>query len=72
MGELYGQLVIVAGKTGEVHTFEILSHKWKESIPPMPTARHSLAVFSQLSRLTVVGGADQHKAHLSNVEIFIP
>ena len=78
MGELNGQLVIVGGVTrqdvviGKVQTFDTSSQKWKESIPPMPTARYSPAVFSQPSCLTVVGGADQHDKDLSNIEIFIP
>ena len=78
MGELNGQLVIVGGKTrevvvtGKVHTFESSLQKWKESIPPMPTARHNAAVFSQPSCLTVVGGEDQHGTSLSDVEIFMP
>ena len=78
MGELNGQLVTVGGKTRrgaitrKVYMFYSSSQKWEESIPPMPTARHSLAVFSQQSCLTVVGGADQSNKPLSDVEIFIP
>ena len=78
MGELNGQLVIVGGKTrqddvtGKVHTLNSSTHKWVESIAPMPTARHSLAVFSLPSCLTVVGGRDQPGTHLSDVEIFMP
>ena len=78
MGELNGQLVIVGGVTrqdvviGKVQTFDTSSQKWDESIPPMPTARYSPAVFSQPSCLTVVGGEDQHEKKLSNIEIFIP
>ena len=76
MGELNGQLVIVGGKTrqgaitGKVHTFDSSSQNWVESIPPMPTARRSVALFSQPSCLTVVGGIDQHEKSLSNVEVF--
>ena len=80
MGELNGQLVIVGGKTREgVVTGKVLSlggfawfRKWKESIPPMPTACHSPAVFSQPSCLTVVGGRDQLRTSLSAVKVFIP
>ena len=78
MGDLNGQLVIVGGKTrqedvtGKVHTLNSSTQKWVESIAPMPTARHSSAVFSQPSCLTVVGGGDQHDTHLSDVEIFMP
>ena len=77
MGEVNEQLVLVGGKTrervvtGKVYTFDNLSQKWKDSIPPMPTARCSPGVFSQPSCLTVIGGCSD-AAHLSNVEIFIP
>ena len=78
MGELNGQLVIVGGMTrqddvtGKVHTLNSSTQKWVESIAPMPTARHSPAVFSQPSCLTVVGGEDQHGTKSSDVEIFMP
>ena len=78
IGELNGQLVIVGGKTrqgvvqGNVHTLDNSAHKWKQSLLPMPTARHSPAVFSQPSCLTVVGGKDQHDKNLCTVEIFLP
>ena len=78
MRELNGQLVIVGGETrqgvvtGRVHTFDSSSQKWKESIPPMPTARDNAAVFSQPSCLTVVGGRAQDGKELSKVEVFIP
>ena len=78
LGELNGQLAIVGGKamqgvTGKVHTFDNnASQKWKESIPPMPTARCSPAVFSQSSCLTVIGGTNQQDASLSDVEVFLP
>ena len=74
MGELNGKLVLVGGKTkqdevtGKVHM--LLSNKkfHSEFIPPMTTARHSPAVFSQPSCLTVVGGNQQ----CTELEIFIP
>ena len=86
MGELNRQLVIVGGRsktthelrfshvTGKVHSFDGSAwfRKWKESIPPMPTARDSPAVLSQPSCLTVFGGEDQHRTSLSDVEIFMP
>ena len=80
IGELNGQLVIVGGETTEDDvTGKILSlggfawfRKWKESIPPMPTAHYYPAVFCQPSCLTVVGGRDQHDTHVSDVEVFIP
>ena len=78
MGELNGQLVILGGNTrqlhvtGKVHTLNSSTQKWVESIAPIPTARHSPAVFSLPSCLTVVGGGDQHGTKLSDVEIFMP
>ena len=78
MGELYGQLVIVGGKTrqgvitAKVHMYEQSSQKWKESIPSMPTARYNSAVFSQPSCLAVVGGKVQQNIELPIIEIFIP
>ena len=78
MGELNGQLVIVGGVTrrhvvtGKARMLDSSSQKWEESIPPMPTARCNLTVFSQPSCLTVVGGKDRGNKKLSNVEIFIP
>ena len=75
LGELNGQLVVVGGMTKQrqvtekVHTFD---GKWKEFLPPMPTARHSPAVFSKPSCLTVVGGVGGCNKHLCSVEIFIP
>ena len=78
IGDLNGQLVIVGGwtrqdnVTGKVHTLNSSTQKWVESIAPMPTARHSLSVFSPPSCLTVVGGSDQHGTNFSDVEIFMP
>ena len=80
MGELNGQLVIVGGVTrqddvtGKVLSFDGSAwfRKWKESIPPMPSVRHSPAVFSQPLCLTLVGGTDQHLTDVSAVEVFIP
>ena len=78
MAELNGQLVIVGGRTrqldvtGRVRTLNSSTQKWVKSIAPMPTARHSPALFSLPSCLTVVGGRNQHNTNLSDVEIFMP
>ena len=75
LGKLNGQLVAVGGMTNQrqvtekVHTFD---GKWKEFLPPMPTARHSPAVFSKPSCLSVVGGVGERDKRLSSVETFIP
>ena len=77
MGQISGgELVLVGGKTRKnVETGVVLTYvdkKWKESIPAMPTARCRLAVFSQPSCLTAVGGRDQQDTWLSVVEVYIP
>ena len=81
MGELRGQLVLVGGKTmenevtGKVHSIDVAGNsyekRWKECIRPMPTARHNLTVFSQLSCLAVVGGRNLHGVRLPDVEVFV-
>ena len=46
-----------------------MTQSWKQSIPPMPTARHSPAVLSHHSTLTVAGGYIGHTS-TSAVEVF--
>ena len=72
LGQVNGKLVAVGGRkksdyisTKEVYTYDERSKKWKQTIPPMPTARQFSGVLSHQSALVVAGG-------LSNnvVEIF--
>ena len=42
--------------TNEVYTYDERSRKWKQTIPPMPTARYFPGVLSLQSALVVAGG----------------
>ena len=76
LSQVRGKLVTVGGKkksndkvTNEVCEFDEVTHNWKQSIPPMPTARHSPAVLSHHSILTVAGG-NTESTRTSVVELF--
>ena len=76
LGQVRGKLVTVGGMrisdgevTNEVYEFDEATQSWKQSIPPMPTARHSLAVLSLHSTLTVAGGLTRY-TRTSTVEVF--
>ena len=76
LGQVRGKLVTVGGikksdrkVTNEVYEFDEVAHSWKQSIPPMPTARHSPAVLSHHSTLTVAGGHTGH-GYTAVVEVF--
>ena len=63
LGQVNGKLVAVGGwkrsddrATDEVYTYDERSRKWKQTIPPMPTARHSTGVLSFPSAFVVAGG----------------
>ena len=58
--------------TGNVYTIDKSSQKWNKSIPPMPTARRSVSIFSQPSCLTVIGGIAQYDTCFFDVEVFLP
>ena len=73
LGQVNGKLVAVGGvkksdgrNTNEVYTYDERSKKWKQTIPPMPTARQSPGVLSLQSALVVAGGYPYTDA----VEIF--
>ena len=79
VGQLDGKLVAVGGKKksdddvttcNEVYTYDERSKKWKQTIPPMPTARDSLNVLSLQSALVVVGGVLKNNVNTDAVEIF--
>ena len=77
LGQVNGELVAVGGEkksseivTNEVFTYDERSRKWKKTIPPMPTARHSPGVLSLKSALVVAGGYTVHVT--DSVEIFKP
>ena len=76
LGHCTGKLVTVGGMkrsggevTNEVYEFDEVTRSWKQSIPPMPTARHSLAVLSYHSTLTAAGG-NTGSSSTSVVEVF--
>ena len=55
-----------------MHTYDERSQKWKQTIPPMPTARWSPGVLSLQSALVVAGGDTPTHSYTSAVEIFKP
>ena len=63
LGSMRGKLVTVGGRkksddivTNLMYEFDEVTQSWKQSYPPMPTARHSPAVLSHHSALIVAGG----------------
>ena len=79
LGQVSGKLVAVGGKkknsvtpTNEVFTYDEQSRKWKQTIPPMPTARHSPGVMSLQSALVVAGGSASFQLYTDTVEMFKP
>ena len=76
LGQVRGKLVTVGGRkksdgkvTNEVYEFDDVTQSWKQSIPPMSTARWSPAVLSHHSTLTVAGGYTGH-TRTSVVEVY--
>ena len=76
LGQIDGKLVAVGGVkksdnniTGEVYTYVEKSRKWKQTLPPMPTARANLSVLSLQSALIAVGGDIQHDTATDTVEV---
>ena len=77
LGQVNGKLVTVggwkkSGITNEVHTYDERLQKWKQTIPPMPTARRFPGVLSLQSALVVAGGHKGFLEYTSAVEIFKP
>ena len=76
LGQVNGKLVAVGGwkrsdgrATNEVYTYyDERSRKWKQTIPPMPTARCFSGVLSLQSALVVAGGSTGE--YIAAVEIF--
>ena len=63
LGQVNSKLVAVGGwkkttrnETNNVYIYDERSRKWKQTIPPMPTARWVLSVLSLQSALVVAGG----------------
>ena len=77
LGQVSGKLVAVGGWkktddqiTNEVFTYDERSRKWKQTLPPIPTARHSPGVLSFQSALIVAGGMMSFGEYTDAVEIF--
>ena len=77
LGQVNGKLVAVGGDkksddstTNEVYTYDERSKKWKQTIPPMPTARCWPDVLSLQSALVVAGGLASDGRYTDAVEIF--
>ena len=69
LGQVNGKLVAVGGwNTNVVYTYDERSKKWKQTIPPMPTARRLPSVLSLQSALVVAGGIGY--GYTGAVEIF--
>ena len=77
LGQVNGKLVAVGGEksggqtSSEVYTYDERSRKWRQTIPPMPTARDSLGVLSLQSALIVTGGYTS-SLYIDAVEVFKP
>ena len=82
LGQINGKLVAVGGekkngenKINDVYTYDERYQMWKQTIPPMPTARGSPGVLSFQSALIVASGNSlSHSSYwyVSAVEIFKP
>ena len=79
LSQLKGKLVTVGGKkksdgkvTNEVYEFDEVTQSWKQSIPPMHTARRSPAVLSHRLALIVAGGnaEESYATRTKVVEVF--
>ena len=77
LGQVNGKLVAVGGQKkgqykpiNEVYTFDEQAQKWKQTIPPIPTARWYPGVLSLQSALVVAGG--NTSSYTAAVEIFKP
>ena len=57
-------------KTNDVYMYDERSQKWKQTIPPMPTARRYPGVLSLQSALVVAGGLAL--SYVDAIEIFKP
>ena len=79
LGLISGKLVAVGGRkrstgnaTNDAYMYDERSQKWKQTIPPMPTARLSPGVLSLQSALIVAGGSSSIQQYSAAVEIFKP
>ena len=78
LGQVNGKLVAVGGEksggqtSSVVYTYDERSRKWKQTIPPLPTARWFPGVLSLQSTLVVAGGVLLPSLYTAAVEVFKP
>ena len=78
LGQVNGELVAVGGEkrggqtSSKVFTYDERSRKWKQTVPPMPTARWFPVILSLQSTLVVAGGDKIFREYTDAVEIFKP
>ena len=78
LGQVSGKLRAVGGENSDgkqsnnLYTYNERSRKWKQTIPPMPTARYSTSVLSLQSALLVAGGDPSFATYTNAVEMFKP
>ena len=77
LGQVNGKLVAVGGRkktfggaTNDVSTYDDLSRKWTDTIPPMSTSKFAPGVLSLPSALLVAGGTNPFGSYVEAVEIF--
>ena len=79
LGQVNGKLSAIGGynknleeAVNNVCTYDERAQKWRKTVPPMPTARHTPGVLSLQSALVVAGGKLSLFDHTAAVEIFKP
>ena len=77
LGQVLGKLVTVGGKkriddraTDGVYSFDEQVQRWKQTVPPMPSARFAASVLSLKSSILVAGGRNTSSSFTDAVEIF--
>ena len=74
LGQLLGELVIVGGKVQQnvyncVYVFDRFTRRWKDSLPPLSTARYVPTCVSLSYALLVCGGLSDDNKVLSSIEM---
>lgn len=77
LGQVLGKLVAIGGKkkidgraTYGIYSFDEQVQRWKQTIPPMPSARFAASVLSLKSMLIVAGGRSAPSSFTDAVEVF--
>ena len=77
LGQVLGKLVTVGGKkriddraTDGIYSFDEQLQRWKQTVPPMPSARFAASVLSLKSTLIVAGGRNTPSSFTDAVEVF--